>query len=76
MKTTVYIQLAPKHNRAGQMVGVTAKTMSHAYPGQPRVGALVLKLNLEVPDDAFRPTIVNVQVPMEKLVSQVTGTVQ
>ena len=67
MKTTAYLQIAPKFSTSGKLLGVTAKRVSTNHPKEPMSGAVTLKLNIEIPDEAFKPVDVDIDVPMEAL---------
>ena len=76
MTAIAYIQLVPKLNRSGQLIGLAAKTISQSMPRIVRDGAHLVRVEFKVPDEAFRPTRVSVEIPIEKLVAAVEAKVQ
>lgn len=74
MKVNCYLQLVPRYSRGGYLQGVSVKALSQKSPGMPLSGAHVIHLELDVPQDAFKATKVNVTIPLEKLVPQVNAT--
>lgn len=75
MKAECYLQLAPVYYRGGQLKGVTIKQMSRRYPSAPLDGARIIRLEVAVPDEAFKATRVSVSIPIEKMASEVTASV-
>lgn len=75
MKTSCYIQLVPKHSRGGSLLGITAKQMTTSMPRTIRDGAHLVRLDLNLPDDAFKATVVRVDIPLEKLAKEITATI-
>lgn len=75
MRTTCYIQLGPKYNRHGAVVGMKAQAISQNMPRAIRDGAFLVALVLTIPDNALKPTIVHVDIPLEKLAKEVTATI-
>lgn len=67
MKTIAYLQIAPNFSPGGKLKGVAAKRVSTKHPREPLPGAITLKLNIEIPDAAFTPVDVDINVPMEAL---------
>lgn len=63
MKTTAYLQIIPRFNRSGNLMGMVAKKVSAKHPTEPLAGAVTLKLVIEVPDKAFKPILVGINVP-------------
>ena len=63
MKTIAYLQIVPKFDRGGRLVGIRPCKVSTKSPTEPVAGAMTLKLNIEIPDKAFRPIQVEIQVP-------------
>jgi len=76
MKAICYLQLVAKHYRSGAISGLAIKHLSQRHPGVPMDGARLVRLELEVPDDAFKATQVKVNIPIEKLAANVTAEVK
>ena len=76
MRTICYIQLVPQLNRSGQLIRVVAKTCSQSVPRVIHEGAHVVRLELNLPDNAFKPVLVTADIPLQKLSPQVSATVQ
>lgn len=75
MKAICYIQLVANRNRSGAVVGIAAKNLSQKHPKVPLDGSRLVRIEIHVPDDAFKATQVSVSIPMEKLAAAVTATV-
>lgn len=73
MSTTAYVQIIPKYNRAGQLVGIRAVGLQKSPPGETD-GAFLLRLDIAVPTEAFTPTRVAIDVPIERLAPKVEAT--
>ena len=75
MKTVAYLQIVPKFAPNGRLIGISPKKVSSKHPTDPLAGAVTLKLKIEIPDRAFTPIEVNVNVPIEALESTATVVV-
>lgn len=67
MRTVAYLQIVPRFNRSGKLTGISAKRVASKQPMDPLAGAVTLKLNIEIPDKAFTPINVDIDVPLEAL---------
>lgn len=70
MKAKCYLQLVPLANRSGTVWGFAVKNATKRAPSVPIAGALVIALELEIPDATFKPLAVSVRVPLEAIVRQ------
>lgn len=57
MKTTSYLQIIPKFLPNGKLKGIVSKKVSSRHPTSPLAGAVILKLNIEIPNKAFTPSV-------------------
>lgn len=67
MKLVAYLQIQPSFTPSGKLKGVFAKKVTTRHPTKPLAGAVTLKLNITIPDAAFKPVQVDVDVPLECL---------
>ena len=67
MKALAYLQIAPVYSRGGNLIGIAAKKVSTKVPRCPIAGAVLLKLNIDIPDKVFKPVKVDIVVPIENL---------
>lgn len=70
MKSHCYLQLIPRVTSKGVVTGFSVKNASKRAPTAPIAGALVILLDVEVPDAAFKPIGVTVKVPMDAIARQ------
>lgn len=75
MKAICYIQIVPRYWSNGTLRGIQAKQLSQRHPGSAMDGARLVRLEIEVPDAAFKATQVSVSIPAEKVAGPVTATV-
>lgn len=76
MKVSAYLQLVPRRTRSGAFNGVVIKSLSQKCPGQTAIGAHLVHIELDIPNEAFFPTKVTASIPLEKLTPQVAGEVK
>lgn len=67
MRTVAYLQISPTHAPNGRLRGISAKRVSTQFPRNPIAGAVTLRIEIEIPDEAFTPIDVKVKVPMDAL---------
>ncbi len=72
MKTVAYLQIVPKFDRSGKVIGIRPCRVSTKNPTEPVAGALTLKLNITVPDVAFKPIQVDISVPESAVTHKAT----
>jgi len=70
--TRCYLQLTPRVTRSGNLVGLRVRAMSASPPGSPAVGALIVALELDVPDSLLLPHRVHASIA-ERPVGAVTA---
>lgn len=70
------MQVAPTFASNGRLTGVSPKKVSAKHPRSPIAGAVTLKLNITIPDQAFTPIKVDIDVPMEALESSAVVEVE
>lgn len=63
MRAVAYVQVVPKYDRRGKCIGIRCASLTGKAPREPQAGAMLLRLDVRVPDRAFNPVDVAVNVP-------------
>jgi hypothetical protein len=76
MKAVCYLQLVPLYRRgSGVLRGLAVKQLTAKHPGQPIAGGRLIRVEFDLPDNAFDVTRVSVVVPLTNSTPRVEATI-
>lgn len=62
LKASAWLQLVPTFNRHGKPSGMKVQAVTQKRPDRPYVGAVLVKLAVDIPASAFDPIIAAMSV--------------